>query len=406
MSLPQRQQPKTMIQEDRRSDAEILGDLQNFKPVPEGDEKNIWGFWKQGLAACPAWEQRNIVSWVRRCEKDGWTVRIVDMVPNSPTHASRYISAEYFPACFLRDTLAGPYTGPHSSDIVRLPLIYLYGGVWLDVGFTLFRSLDSLVWDVLSEPSRQEEMSIMRISLSPTLAMCFNGFIACRKGCVAVKYWHELFLKIWEGKKSTVGAHAHPSLHHLPPYVYPELSAKVPKMFYKSFHDYLAQVLCMERLRHTIDEARGWDGPAYFQHNALVFDVVTEAYWGQKLSMWDGRKQFEMLRRPRIGADADPSSPEWKEAESFVQGILARSSTQKLSHGMITTGKEWLACIWDKPENANCDNIPGSFGAHLREAAISFEQRRPLEPCRFPVVEPALIKGDLFLAAGQPFVVD
>ena len=183
-------------------DEDILDELQRFNPVLPDSEKNIWGFWNQGLRNCPAWIRRNIVSWVRRCEKDGWTVRILDMVHGSETHASRYIPPDYLPECFLHNTFEGPFVGPNSSDIPRLPLLYLYGGVWLDVTYTLFRSLDTLVWNVLSDPTRPEELATMRAMLGPRYAIGNNGFIASRKGCLATKYWHD-FANTLPAAKST-----------------------------------------------------------------------------------------------------------------------------------------------------------------------------------------------------------
>ncbi|KMU80485.1 hypothetical protein CISG_02336 [Coccidioides immitis RMSCC 3703] len=41
--------------------------------------------------------------------------------------------------------MTGTHVGPHSGDLVRLPLVYLYGGVWMDVGTFLFKSLDTLL---------------------------------------------------------------------------------------------------------------------------------------------------------------------------------------------------------------------------------------------------------------------
>ena len=47
---------------------------------------------------------------------------------------------------------------------------------------------------------------------------------------------------------------------------------------YTQFVDYLAQVFCLERLRHLKDPAIGWDGPKFFVERVLLFDCVTEVY--------------------------------------------------------------------------------------------------------------------------------
>ncbi|RKU41398.1 hypothetical protein DL546_001256 [Coniochaeta pulveracea] len=381
------------------SDEEILADLQTFKPLDGDSEKNIWAYWDKGLANCPPWGQRNIISWVRRHDPS-WTVRVLDTVEGSPTHVSKYISDDFFPDSFRGGTMSGPHVGPHSSDLVRLPLLYLYGGIWVDVGFLLFRSLDNLCWNVLSNTSNTLELAAFAINMGPGLGMTFNGFIAARRGCLCIKYWHDTFLETWKGVNSTTGMSNHPLLQHLPRYEPPSRNGKMPPFRYAQFADYLAQVLCLERVRHLRDHSVNWDGPEYFARRVLLFDCPTEVYWAQRVTDWDGRKQFELLCRQRKGVDLD--TPEYKEADQFVSSILENSTTMKISHGLATAGREYLAELWDKPENKEADRRPGTFAAVLRQAAVELEQSRPLKPVLLPVITSALLKGDVLKALGQP----
>ena len=50
----------------------------------------------------------------------------------------------------------------------------------------------------------------------------------------------------------------------------------------------------------------------------------------------------------------------------------------KLSHAM-PNGNVYLANTWDEVENANTDYIPGTLGALLRSASVSFRTERALE---------------------------
>ncbi|KAH9906544.1 hypothetical protein F4778DRAFT_778933 [Xylariomycetidae sp. FL2044] len=336
-------------------------------------------------------------TWVRRLGPS-WTVRVLDLVKGSPKHVYKYIEPSTFPATFRNGTMKGLHVGPHSSDLVRLPLLYWYGGVWLDTGFLLFRGLDSLCWDQLADPTSPLEMAAFAINMGPEVGMMFNGFIAARKGCRCVKYWHETFLESWKGLDNTEGMSSHSLLVHLPRYEPPSRDGKMPPFRYAQFADYLAQVLCLERVRHLKDSALGWDGLRFFARNVLLYDCSTEVYWAQRLTGWDGRKQFEMLSRKREGADS--SSHEYLEAEDFVSGILTMSTTMKISHGLQTAGREYLAELWDMPENHSADNAPGTFAAYLRQAAETLEQTRPLKPVMLSILRQALLEGPLLEARG------
>ncbi|TVY24264.1 putative glycosyl transferase [Lachnellula hyalina] len=381
------------------SDEEIIAELQTFKPIDPNSERNIWAFWDRGIAACKPWCQRNIISWARR--HSSWTVRVLDTEEGSPNHYSNYIpnTVEFFPDAFIKRTMAGIHVGPHAADLIRLPLLYLYGGVWLDVGFTLFRGLDDLCWYKLEDAENTLELAGFKMTISSEAGMFWNGFIASRKSCAATKHWHDTFLKVWEGTDSTTGMSGHPLLRHLPRYEVPSATGKPPAFQYAHFVDYLAQMFCLERLRHTRDPVIEWDGPAVFSQNVLLYECVSEVYWAQHLTHWDGRKQFDLLSRQREGAEQDDK---FKEADAFVNGILGMSSTMKLSHGLVTEEREYLARIWDEPENVEADRKPGTFAAHMRWASIHFQQDRELSPVALTLREDALLTGGLFEAVGKP----
>lgn len=295
--------------------------------------------------------------------------------------------------------MTGTHAAPHAADLIRLPLLNLYGGVWIDVGFMLFRGLDDLCWNALEDETNTLEIAGFRMTINTDVAMFWNGFIAARKGCLAVKHWHDTFLKLWEGRDSTVGMNSHALLRHLPWYEVPSSTGKAPAFEYARFLDYLAQMFCLERLRHISDPGLNWDGPAYFARRVLLYECVSEVYWAQDLTHWDGRKQFNLLSRQREGAKQDG---DYMEAEQFVEGILAMSSTMKLSHGIVTDQREYLARIWDQAENTDSDMKSGTFAAHLRWASIHFKQTRELVPLLLPLREDALLTGGLLEVEGTP----
>lgn len=116
---------------DLRSDEEIEAWLQTRHPVTS--DKNVWAFWHSGYKNMAPWVQRNIINWVRRLGSD-WTVHLLDRVPGSETNVSHLVDSSFFPDCFNNGTMDGPSVGAHSGDLIRLPLLWLYGGIWIDAG--------------------------------------------------------------------------------------------------------------------------------------------------------------------------------------------------------------------------------------------------------------------------------
>ncbi|KAL2813514.1 hypothetical protein BJX63DRAFT_442865 [Aspergillus granulosus] len=294
-----------------RTNAKILADLQAYKPN-SGSERNVWAFWDNGFSNSPGWNQRNV--------KDD-----------------------------------RPHVGQHSSDLIRLPLLYLYGGVWLDVEMFLFYGLDDLSWNELENPDTPYEVAACKVSMGPEILMLFNWYIAARKGSLCIKYWHEIFIAVWQGATSCEGRHRHPLLGYLPRYEPPSLNRKMLPFIYEQFADYLAQVFCLERLRHLTDSTT-------------------------RLTDWNGHKHYELLNLSR-------------SAEALVQGVLSMSSTMKVSHGLATAGREYLAEIWDKSENSDADSRPGTFAVFLREASETLKQTKELVPLKMPVVEKAVLRA-------------
>ncbi|KAL8745346.1 MAG: hypothetical protein Q9190_002507 [Brigantiaea leucoxantha] len=380
---------------DQRSDSEILSQLQTFQPVTDS-EKNVWAFWDKGLLNSPPWNQRNVISWVRRLGPE-WTVRVLDRVEASPVHISLFVDAKDFPEAFNENTMTGPHIGPHTADLIRLPLLYRYGGVWLDVGFMLFRHLDDICWNTLADPDTSFEMAGFKVTFDARTSMIFNGFIAAKRGNPCIKYWHDIFLKCWEGTTTTEGMHKHPLLAHLPKYEPPGAN---PFFTYAQFVDYMAQVFCLERLRNLEDPSADWDGPEYFEKKILLFDCGKEIYWAMRMTMWDGRRQFNLLATAKEG-NVNRSEQAYRDAEAFVEGILQNSSTLKLSHGLVIPGREYLATIWDQKENHDADVKEGTWAAYLRWASENYCASWKMARVKMPPIEEARQVGGILEVVGN-----
>lgn len=167
---------------DPRSDEEILSSIEQYRPVTS--EKNIWAFWDSGLRAIPSWCQRNVIGWARICGPD-WTIRVLDMVPNSPNHVLKFVDRETLPEAFLSGTMDGHHIGQHSADFIRGPLLLRYGGVSMDVGCLLVRHIDRICWDLLADPDSPYEIAVP-VLYDQTIA---NHFVAARKNNVFIEKW-------------------------------------------------------------------------------------------------------------------------------------------------------------------------------------------------------------------------
>ena len=203
-----------LLQAGSRTDEQIALLLQTYQPV-SSSEKNVWTFWHSGWTNMRPWCQRNIINWVRRLGP-AWTVRVLDNVEGSVNDMQRFVPAAQLPAAYNDKTIDA--LPQHLSDLLRLPLLFLYGGVWMDTGMLLLRHLDDICWRELESPASPYEMAGMLVALRPEPGPLLNGFIACRRGNVLVQHWHTVYCAMWEGKNNTDGFHRHPLVSHLVPY--------------------------------------------------------------------------------------------------------------------------------------------------------------------------------------------
>lgn len=370
---------------DVRSDEKIAAWLQQRHPVTS--DKNVWAFWNKGYSQMPPWVQRNVINWVRRLGSD-WTVHLLDLVPGSETNVYHYLDKQFFPNAFNDNTMDGPHVGAHQGDIVRLPLLWKYGGVWMDVGTFLFRHVEDICWKLIEDPESPYEMSGFTIELRPECDSMLNGFIAAKRNNPFIKRWLDIYLALWTGATNSHDFHKHPLLKHLP-----LLCPAVDKMncpnlnvMMENFSDYLSQTMCYERLRKLIDPADGFNGPEYFSKHMFLTPALQETFYFQQVTGWSGTRQFELLTTQRSG-EGVVKDDKWQDAEDFVHKALANTSTMKLSHGPAGALESFLADLWDSKEHYDADNVEGTFAAYLRYGSVHFDQTRELVPIKYELTK-------------------
>jgi hypothetical protein len=381
---------------DTRSDEKIAAWLQQRHPVTS--EKNVWAFWNKGYSKMPPWVQRNVINWVRRLGPD-WTVHLLDLVADSETNVYHYLDKSVFPDAFNDNTMDGPHVGAHQGDIVRLPLLWKYGGVWMDVGTFLFRHIDDICWKLIEDPSSPYEMAGFTIELRPDFDSMLNGFIAAKRDNPFIKRWLDIYLGLWKGATNSQDFHKHPLLRHLP-----LLCPAVDKMncpdlnvMMENFSDYLSQTMCYERLRKLVDPQDGFNGPEYFSKHMFLTPALQETFYFQQVTGWSGTRQFELLTSKRTG-EGVLRDEKWQAAEDFVHSALANTSTMKLSHGPAGALESFLADLWDSEEHAGTDNVEGTFAAYLRYGSVHFDQTRDLIPIKYELTKEEVLRGGVLEA--------
>ena len=374
---------------DPRSDDEIIATLLQFQPVTS--ERNLWTFWDAGFEAMRPYVKRNIIGWVRRLGPS-WTVRVLNNVDGSPLNVNAFIKSNELPDAFTHRRLTGPYAGVHSSDFIRLPLIYHHGGIWMDAGTTLFRHVDDICWKAIEDPTTPYEISGFSVGTEPGNDVILNGFIAAKRGNGFIRRWHDVFLEIWKWRDNCMGLQHHPLLRQVKKVKVPEDIQKRYEVDNSLMNDYVAHALFFKRMCMLQDPTDGFDGPAYWEKHALVLPVQ-ETFLAQIMCGFDGQRQFDLFSMRREGVKP---SEDGALAEKIVHALLSTASTMKLSHGLKNNKLVHLAKLWDLPENEDADIAPGTYAAYLRWGSVHLEQTRTLEPppvkCSAPVLKAGVLE--------------
>ncbi|PKS13394.1 hypothetical protein jhhlp_000165 [Lomentospora prolificans] len=352
-------------------DEEILAQLRSFRPVVS--EKNVWAFWDKGIDAMYPSYQRTVLNWVNRLGSS-WTVRLVDLVDGSPNNVYNFVDKDWFPECFVNKTMDGPHAAQHAADLVRLPLIYEYGGVWMDVGNMLHTSLDRLFWDHLTSPGTPYEMCAWVISgqIRKKWGSFGNYMLAARKECVFIKNWHNSYKALWAGRTNATGFHTLPLVQEIGVADGMADWNFQDKVLHMS--DYVAQMLMGDRTRNLLDVSTGWNGREFWENKVYMVEGIYNGILGAIRTDYDGLKQVELFTTPLD--ELDPVKRQ--AAENFVVEVLESSHMYKVYHNSAG-GLPALGDLVKKEEFRDADHRPGTFGEMYRYGTVHWESTREVE---------------------------
>ncbi|KAI2472410.1 hypothetical protein F4781DRAFT_428381 [Annulohypoxylon bovei var. microspora] len=356
---------------DLRPEALILAELRSFRPV--ASEKNVWAFWDRGLDAMYPSYRRTVVDWVRKLGRS-WTVRVVDLVEGSPNNVYKYVDKDWFPACLVDGTMDGRHAAQHAADLVRLPLLFAHGGVWMDVGNMLHTHLDRLFWEPLTAPGSPYEMAAWVITgqIRRQWGSFGNYMLAARKGCLFIRHWHEGFKELWKNRTNADGFHKLPLLKDI------GLAEGMADWHFadkvREMSDYVAHMLIGERTRNLLDVATGWDGRAFYATKVFHVEGIRNGILGAIRTDYDGARQAELFTT----ALDEPDAARRQAAEDFVVEMLEQSHMYKVYHNSAG-GVPALGDLVKKDGFRDADHRPGTFGELYRYGTVHWESTRGVD---------------------------
>ena len=386
--------PRTQPQDE----AELVDKLRSYQPIIS--EKNVWAFWDKGFDTMYPSYRCTVLNWMRKLDPS-WTVRIVDLREGSPNNIYNFVESDWFPDCFNNKTMDGKHAPQHASDLIRLPLLYKYGGVWMDVGNMLHTNLDTLFWDHLADPATPYEMGVWIISgqIKKEWGSFGNYMVASRKGSEFIKNWHLCWKEVWNGRTNTNDFHKLPLMQEI------GLADGMANWFSPeqviAMSDYVAHMLVAERTKDLVDVETGWNGREYFEKKCFMVEGINNGILGALRTDQDGYKQAEFFAT-RLD---DPDIEKRSAAEAFIVDMLENSHMYKVYHNSAG-GVPALGDVIKKDGFRDVDHRPGTYGEMYRYGTVHWESDRAVErltpqPISRPLIRATATQTASHVASGK-----
>lgn len=382
-------------QVDRRPDEDVDRDILNPRPI--SDEKNVWLFWHSGYASMHPYGRRSVRAWHRRFSKQGWAIRVIDVVPGSPHNIANFVEVNEtnFPKAFVDGTLGGTYGVQHTSDLVRWPLLLKYGGIYSDVGMIQLGDMDKLWNETIGNPDSPIELISYNCS-GIDVPILANYLYAASKNNRLFLRAHKLLLTLWGrdgGKTSTEGMHTDPLISLLPregagTHLSFEEDGVVygPEDVSKMLADYIVQGQACTMAQRTKDDKDKWDGPQYVVDHVYAIEYMIGSQLINEMTAWNGPRQFELMSLPLPKA-GETESEDQKQAREIVEACFNKSFGFKLATGLIIRVMgQTLSSLWRSNEGS--DDVPGTYAHWLRYGSRYWNQKELPERQLFTVQKP------------------
>ena len=195
-----------------------------------------------------------------------------------------------------------------------------------------------------------------------------------------------MLLKLWEGKVSTEGLHAHLLLKGVPLMGAGLKLEEDGKVFTAEecgalLTDYIIQGQVMTMVLGLVDEETGWDGPKYARDKVYALEFMVGAQLYNEFTGWNGSRAFELMSLP-LPKEGERESADQRAAREIVENCLARSFAFKLATGIILRFYgDTLGSLWRK--NPGSDDVPGTYAHWLRHGSIYWSPDELPKPVQF-----------------------
>ncbi|KAK3385129.1 capsular polysaccharide synthesis protein-domain-containing protein [Podospora didyma] len=378
--------------EDTRTNDDITAALAN-PPSEVTSQKNIWAFWDKGFDELRGWQKRNVIGWARKLGPS-WTVRVLDCAPGSPSNVLNYLDPATLPEAVVNCSMTEAHSGQHLSDLVRLPLLHRYGGIYLDIGVFLLGDLEGSLWNKIVDPASDYRIGgFAHQHRKNSWGSLQNFCIVAQRGEEALQVWQRILLEVWKGRTSSQGLVEHPVFDGVPAEINPRVLMTIKPGSEADLMDYWVNLLGWEKLKVTVDAARGFNGPEYVRKHALLLDPMQESFAAEVRTRLNTFRLFQMLTCPRDAHAPGVDPALHAEAKALVDYLLTSSTVLKLYHGHGHMLAPPLATFWDAPGNEDADARPGTFGEYLRYVGETVDQKREVQPLVLPAYDgPVLYK--------------
>ncbi|SFL03366.1 Capsular polysaccharide synthesis protein [Lachnospiraceae bacterium KH1T2] len=147
-------------------------------------DRTIWIFWLQGLEKAPVLVKKCFDSVLRNKPDD------FDLVVLTENNLNQYID---LPCYIIEKYKDGKMGVTHLSDIIRVELLYSYGGCWIDATVFCMDKIPRFMF---------EEMFLFQITsvLTRPVVNISNWWIYARKGNLIISRVRQVLLSFWKNE--------------------------------------------------------------------------------------------------------------------------------------------------------------------------------------------------------------
>ena len=252
----------------------------------------------------------------------------------------------------------------------------------LDVACFLFRDLDDICWNAISDPHNPHKicgMQLPRPVKNGKNVSLFNGFIASLPGDPFILNWHRMFLSLWKDRTNSLDISSDPLIAAYAWEPTKDLEAAAQENWTQNvLSDYVAHMICFERLLSIIDPSTRFSGPEYWQRHFRLLHL-SEIYPEHRLVSEQGFSEEEAIRLLNLPrSESVPRDDQAQlDAERLVEGALAHACFKKLSSGLWGNPLDTVAGTWDAHEE-DVDVKSGTWADYLRWGSVFLKQKRQI----------------------------